>query len=67
MEELFTRLDGIIPFLGGVLCTLLGFKIIPINKDPEKAEQWHKRFGLFMKIGGPFLAVYGLLKALLIL
>ena len=58
------NLDGIIPLLGGIYCTLLGFGIIAPGKNPEKNAQWLAKFGTFMKIGGPLLIVFGFLEFL---
>jgi hypothetical protein len=58
------NLEGIIPLLGGIYCTLLGFRVVAPGKNPERNELWLKKFGTFMKIGGPFLILFGLVELL---
>lgn len=66
--EIYDSLGGLIPLLGGIYCTLLGFRILPKKpKNPEKHELWYGKFGKFMKLAGPFLIVYGILLLLKIL
>jgi hypothetical protein len=59
--------EGLIPLLGGIYCTLLGFRVVAPGKDPARNELWLKKFGTFSKIAGPFLVVFGLLEFLRIL
>ena len=50
----------------GVLMVLIGFKIYnPFRNEPERAEQWYKKFGIFFKIGGIFILGFGLLQTVL--
>lgn len=44
----------------GVWMVLLGFKVVTINRDPEKSAAWHQRWGVFMKIAGPLVVLWGL-------
>jgi uncharacterized membrane protein YfcA len=56
---------GIGNVLIGLMMTLTGFKVIKNTKwkdEPEKEELWHKKFGLFFKIGGVILFVGGVFK-----
>ncbi len=43
----------------GVWMTLLGFKVVAITGDPEKSAAWHRKWGLFMKIAGPLVFLWG--------
>jgi hypothetical protein len=57
--------DSGIPFCAGIYCTLLGYRIV--GKKPgedAKFDAWYARFGGFMKIGGPFLIVFGIFQFL---
>lgn len=58
------NLEGIIPLLGGIYCTLLGFRVVAPGKNRERNEQWLKKFGPFMRIGGPFLIIFGFVQLL---
>ena len=58
------QLEGLIPLLGGIYCTLLGFGIVAPGKNPEGNELWLKKFGTFMRVGGPFLILFGLVRLL---
>lgn len=57
-------LDGIIFLLGGIYCTLIGFRIVAPGKNPERNEEWLRKFGTLMKIGGPLLIIFGLFELL---
>ncbi len=51
----------------GIMMTLIGFKVYNPFKgknDPEKEEQWFKKFGTFFKIGGISILIWGLIKLL---
>ncbi len=51
----------------GILMTLIGFKIYNPFKgknEPEKEELWFKKFGLFFKIGGIAMLLFGILKTI---
>ena len=43
--------EVLIPLLGGVYVLLMARGIVPVGKDPGRAEQWRKRWGL------PFIGV----------
>ncbi len=58
------NLEGIIPTLGGVYCTALGFRWIAAGKNPERNELWLKKFGTLSKILGPFLILFGIAQFL---
>ena len=58
------QLEGLIPLLFGIYCTLIGFRIVAPGKNPELNEQWLKKFGPFMKISGPLLTLFGLVQFL---
>jgi hypothetical protein len=51
--------DGAIPFLGGVFVTLMAFRVIgPKPGVNPKQDEWHRRWGGFMRVGGPMLVVF---------
>lgn len=61
-------LDGLIPILGGIFILLIVYRVVPRKpKDPEKMELWHRKFDKMMKVLGPLLIGFGLLKLLGIL
>ena len=53
-------LDGLIPLLGGIYGTLVGFGVVRAHKDPEKAAANLKKFGGALKVLGPLAALWGL-------
>jgi hypothetical protein len=57
MPSLF--FDVILALGLGVWMVLLGFKVVTINRDPEKSAAWYQRWGLLMKIGGPLVFLWG--------
>ena len=54
-------LEALIPIGGGLMCTLYGLRKLgkPPGADP-KFDAWHAKVGGFMKVGGPFLILFGL-------
>jgi hypothetical protein len=51
--------NGLIPFVGGVYATLLAFRVIgPKPGAKPKMDDWHRRWGGFMLVGGPLLVVF---------
>ncbi len=68
MVELYDKLSGLIPILGGIYGLLLAYRVVPREpKDPEKMELWHRKFGKMMKILSPCLIVFGILELLHVL
>ena len=54
--------NAAIPFCVGVYCLLFGFRIV--GKKPgvdPKFDEWHTRFGIFLKITGPVLIVLAII------
>jgi hypothetical protein len=53
--------SGAIPLFAGIYATLLGFRLL--GKKPgvnPKLDQWHRRYGIFLKVIGPSLVLVGL-------
>ena len=60
MLEWWNRIFGLIFIFGGIYCVLCGYGIFPRNpKDPEKADERHKKYGTIEKIMGFVLMAYG--------
>ena len=54
---------GIIILACGIHTALMGYGVLPRKvKDPERIEQWRKKFGRTMRMGGLGLCVYGILQ-----
>jgi hypothetical protein len=61
MMELYDKLNGLIPILGGIYGLLLTYRVLPKNpKNPEKMELWHKKFDKMMKVLCPLLILFGI-------
>lgn len=55
--------DGAIPIVAGLYCTLLGFRVVGKKAgESAKYDEWHARFGKALKIGGPLLIVITLVR-----
>ena len=60
--EIFFAVGQII---AGLYMTAVGFKIYNPFKgknEPEKEEQWFKKFGTFFKYGGIALVILGIIQ-----
>ena len=56
---------GIANIAVGLLMTLIGFKAYNPFKgknEPEKEEQWYKKFGIFFKLGGIAILIFGIIN-----
>ena len=49
-------LEGLIPLLGG----MYGLMLVRTKANDPKWADWNKRFGGFLKVGGPLLILFGL-------
>lgn len=62
MIDLFFGIGNI---LFGSIMALIGFKVYNPFKgknDPEKEEQWYRKFGTFFKIAGIAILLFGIIK-----
>lgn len=54
--------EGLIGIIGGIYVLLMAYGVVPKNpKYPERLERGRRKFGRFMKIGGPFVIISGFL------
>jgi hypothetical protein len=52
-------IDGSLTLAAGVYVSLVGFGVVSASKDKKKGEEWRKKWGVFMKIAGPLIAIWG--------
>jgi hypothetical protein len=59
-----TLVDSGTPFLGGLLVTLLAYRVVgkPPGQDP-RWDAWHAKWGVYWKVLGPLLMGFGVLIA----
>ncbi len=58
--QYYDRWSGLIPFLFGIYIFLIAKGVLPRKpKDPEKLNEWRKKYGTFMTIAGPFMVLFG--------
>ncbi len=51
--------EGAIPFVGGVFATLLALRVVgPKPGVNPKQDDWHRRWGGFMRVCGPLLVLF---------
>lgn len=55
--------SGVIAILGGIYMVLLAYDKLPWARRSEVRE-YVERIGLFLKIGGPIVAIGGLIRLL---
>ncbi len=56
-------LDGVVSIACGLIACYYGFRGPPIKSDPasmEKWQHWHETWGMWLKIGGVGLVLFGL-------
>jgi hypothetical protein len=59
-ETIGALVNGVIPLLGCIYCTLIGYRIIGKRAGESfEYDQWHERFSSMFKIGGPLLIAFG--------
>ncbi|PJZ70899.1 hypothetical protein CH373_06440 [Leptospira perolatii] len=64
MAELLDRVDGLIPLVGGIYTSLLGFGIIKPKMKSKEHEEKFIKFKPIFKISGIFLIFWGLVQLL---
>jgi hypothetical protein len=56
VKTMAALINAAIPFLVGVYCLLVGFRIVGSKPGVNpKYDRWHTRFGPFLKLAGPVL------------
>jgi hypothetical protein len=65
--DFYFKWEWVIPFLGGIYCTLLGFQVLKPKTELARYEKWYTKFGNRMKWMGPLITLFGILKAVGIL
>jgi hypothetical protein len=55
-----TLINAAIPFVVGVYCLLVGFRVVGSKPGANpKYDEWHAKFGIFLKVAGPVLMLLG--------
>jgi len=57
-------IDGLITLLCGIYASLVGFGVVTVGKNKAKSDEWRKKWGRFMKIAGPLIALLGIFNIL---
>jgi hypothetical protein len=59
-------INAAIPFFVGVFVLLVGFRFVgkKPGEDP-KFDEWHAKFGVFLKIAGPVLMILAVFYVIL--
>jgi hypothetical protein len=61
----WSRLQGLIPILGGIYALVLAQGVLPLRtKDPEKLALWRRKFGGMIRVVGPLVIFSGVLQLL---
>lgn len=62
-------LDAILSIVFGIYFGLMGYRIIPVSKkkNSQKMDEWHAKWGKFLKIASPILIVIGIVKFIIYL
>jgi hypothetical protein len=57
------NLEALIPIVCGALIILVGNGTLPKNpKDPQKLDEWRRKYGKIIKVLGPTVVVLGVLQ-----
>lgn len=58
-EHVGVLVEGVIPFLAGIYVTLLAFRVIgPRPGVKPKRDDWHRRWGGFLRVCGPVMVMF---------
>jgi len=61
----WSRLQGLIPILGGIYGLLLSEGVLPRKPaDPERLALWRRKFRGMMRVLGPIVIFFGVLQLL---
>ncbi len=52
-------IDALVSLAGGIYVCLIGFGVVCPSKNREKAEIWRKKWGGFLRVAGPLIALWG--------
>jgi len=52
-------IDGALTLAAGGYVSLIGLGAVSVSKDKKKDEEWRQKWGGFIKIAGPLIAVWG--------
>ena len=56
-------IDGAIPLAGGLYMSLIGYDVVRLTRgDPQRLAAWMARWGTFMRLGGPLIAMFGVFQ-----
>ena len=55
-------IDGIIFAIAGVWCLFVGLGKARVSKNPEANAAWLKKWGIVFRIGGPIMALAGIVR-----
>ena len=64
-EDIHIMIDDIITTAIGIFVIFAGFGKITLSKNPEKNQEYLKKYGAFLRIGGIVLTTLGLLAGIL--
>ena len=65
-----STIDGFVTIAFGLFACYLGFRSPPVSSDAAltaKWAQWHQTWGMWAKIGGVVLVLYGLFRIVTVL
>jgi len=63
-EAVAALVEGCIPFFGGIVGTLYGYRILGKKPGQNPAlDAWHAKWGWMLKVLGPLVALFGVYLA----
>jgi hypothetical protein len=59
-----SMIDGVLTTVAGIYVCLIAFGAARLSKGKAKEEEWRRKWGGFIKVAGPLIAILGFVSIL---